>query len=89
MKNVRRHVDVHILIRLISEPNSHSRAIFSEDLVAVGLRKTEDVFNKPIYVGLGVLDISKTLMYDFHYGYVLPKYGSNLKMLYTDTDSFI
>ena len=45
--------------------------------------------NKPIYLGLSILEISKTLMYEFWYDYMKPKYNSNIKLCYMDTDSFI
>ena len=98
MENVRKHVNIKLVTKwegrygseaLISKPNFHSRSIFSENLVAVELRKTEILFNKPIYVGLSVLDISKTLIYDFHYDYMLRKYANSCKLMYTDTDSLI
>lgn len=65
-------------------------AIFSPDFAAIQLNKTEVYFNKPIYIGLSVLDISKTIFYDFHYSYMIPRVGAeNCPILYMDTDSFI
>ena len=45
--------------------------------------------NKPVYLGQAIFDISKTLMYEFWYNYLKPKYGGKVKICYTDTDSFI
>ena len=45
--------------------------------------------NKPIYLGLSILEISKLLMYEFWYDYMKPKYGDNIKLCYVDTDNFI
>ncbi|KAL6445444.1 hypothetical protein ACFW04_000786 [Cataglyphis niger] len=68
MENMRNHVDVKLLTKwdgrygaqaMIAKPNFHSRSIFSENLVAVELRKLEVKFNKPIYIGMCILDISK------------------------------
>ena len=53
------------------------------------MRKREIYMNKPIYSGQAILDISKTLMYEFWYDYLLPMYGENIKLCYMDTDSFI
>jgi hypothetical protein len=51
------------------------------------MNKTQIVYNKPIYLGKCIIDISKILMYEFHYKYMKPKYGDNLELLFTDTDS--
>ena len=53
------------------------------------MRKTQILMNKPVYLGLSILDLSKTVIYEFWYDYVKPKYGENAKLCYMDTDSFI
>ncbi|XP_076669613.1 uncharacterized protein LOC143369476 [Andrena cerasifolii] len=73
---------------MIAKPNFHS-SVFSENLIAVELRKLEVKFNKPIYVGMCILDISKICLYEFHHEYMSPPHGENCKNLYTDTDSLI
>ncbi|XP_025155828.1 uncharacterized protein LOC112588862 [Harpegnathos saltator] len=98
MENVRNHVDVKLLTKwdgrygaeaMVAMLNFHSRSIFSENLIAVELRKLEVKFNKPIYVGMCILDISKTCLYEFHHEYMSPLYHEKCKVLYTDTDSLI
>nr|DAC81331.1 TPA_asm: PolB [Megastigmus wasp adintovirus] len=98
MENVRNHVDVKLMTKwegrygiesLISKANFQSSAIFGENLAAIELKKVKVFMNKPIYVGLTVLDVSKTLVYGFHYDYMLKMYGKKCKLLYTDTDSLI
>ena len=62
---------------------------FSKDLMATEMRKTKVLMNKPVYLGQAILHISKTLMYEFYYDYLKPKYGGKVKLCYMDTDSFI
>ena len=61
----------------------------SEDLSIIKMKITKGRMNKPIYLGLPILEICKLLMYEFWYDYVKPKYGDNVKLCYMDTDSFI
>ncbi|XP_071632794.1 uncharacterized protein [Temnothorax longispinosus] len=77
---------------IIARPNFHSRSVFSENLVAVELRKLEVKFDKPIYVGMCILDLSKVCLYEFHHEYMSPLYRDSCKIMYimyTDTDSLI
>ena len=59
----------------------------SEDLSTIEMKRTKVKINKPIYLGLSILEISKILMYSFWYDYMKPKYGNNVKLYYMDTDS--
>ena len=96
MENVRNRVNVKLvnteeeLKKLVAKPNLKSPPkIFSENLVSVHLKKTSLTMNKPVYLGMCILDLSKTIMYDFHYNYIKPKYEEKAKLLFTDTDSFM
>ncbi|KAJ8911386.1 hypothetical protein NQ315_013521 [Exocentrus adspersus] len=98
MENIRRHRIIKLrnhwdgkwgVKNYIASPNFHSIKIFDVDLVAVELNKAEICFNKPLYVGQCILDISKTCVYDFHYNFMLKNLGNNCKLLYTDTDSLV
>lgn len=75
--------------KIVSQSQLHSIKIFNENFVALQLRKEKVLFDKPIYVGFCVLDISKTVMYDFHYNFIKKKYNDRANLLYTDTDSLI
>ena len=95
MENVRNRVDIKLVNnkkqaeKLSAKPNFNHCNIFSEDLVAIHMKKTKLVFNKPVYLGMCILDLSKTLMYDFHYNYIKQKYGDKAKLLFTDTGSLM
>ena len=73
--------------KLACKPTFHAFKLFNEDLAAVHMKKSKLKLNRPIYVGFSVLDLSKTLMYEFHYSYNLNKYQEKAKLLFTDTDS--
>ena len=75
--------------QLVSEPNYHTTKWFSENLLAIETKNTKVKMNKPVYLDFSILDISKTLMYEFWYDYIKPKYGDNVKLCHMDTDSFI
>ena len=66
----------------MSEPNYHTKKWFSGGLLAIEMKKTKAKMNKPVYSGLSILEISKTLMYEFWYDYMKPKYNDNVKLLY-------
>ena len=74
---------------LVSELNYHTINLISEDLSIIEMKKTKVKMNKAIYLGLSILDISKTLMYEFWYDYMKPKYNNDVKLCYMDTDSFV
>ena len=95
MENIRNRVNIKLTTtgeqfkKLTAKPNYESRKIFNENLVSVHMKKTSLTMNKPVYLGMSILDLSKTLMFDFHYKYIIPKYGNKAKLLFTDTDSFL
>ena len=73
--------------KLATKPNYDRCTIFDENLIAVHMKKTKLYFNKPVYLGMKILDLITFLMYDFHYIYIKTKYGDKDKLLFTDTDS--
>ena len=95
MENVRNYRDIKLVTtdkrrkRLVLEPNQCTRNKFSEHLMAIETKKTKVKMTKPIYLGLSILDINKTLTYEFQYDCIKPKYGGRAKLCYMDTDSFV
>ena len=95
IENVRNRIDVKLVTsqkqaeKYINRPNYAGRTTFSDNLVAIHMAKTGIYMNKPIYLGMCILGISKTLMYDFYYGFLKPMYGDRIKLLFTDTDSLM
>ena len=93
MENLRKSVDVKLvtnekkLDKLTSKPTYVSSKIFNENLMAVHKIKEMLTLNRPAYVGMCILDLSKTLMYNFHHNYIKKKYNDRAKLLFTDTDS--
>ena len=95
MENVRNHRDIKLVATdkrrsiLASEPNCHSSKRISKDLLMMEMKKVEVKMSKAIYLGQAILDISKTLMYEFWYDYIKPKYGDKARLCYMDTNSFV
>ena len=95
IENVRKHRDIKLVTtdkrrnQLVSEPNYHTTKHFSENLIAIEMKKTKVKMNKPTYVAMPILDISKTLMYEFWYDCDKPKYQDRAKLRHVDADSFV
>ena len=76
--------------KLTSQPNFDRATIFDRNLIAIHMKKTVVYFNKPVYAGQAILDLSKLLMFDFHYNFIQRKYSyKRVKLLFTDTDSLM
>ena len=95
MENIRKHRDIKLVTtdknrsKLVSEPNYHTINLISEDLSIIEMKKTKVKMNKPIYLCLSILEISKILMYEFWYDYMKPKNDNNVKLYCMGKDSFI
>ena len=95
MENIRNHKDMKLVtsdkkyLKYVMKPNFKDGFPLSKHSFAVEMGKTEIKMNKPVYLGQAILDLSKTLMYEFHYDYMRPKYGSKVNLCYMDTDSFV
>ena len=85
--NVKLVTDEREMVKLASRPTYLSHKIFHENLVTVNTKPVKVKLDKPSYVGMSILDLSKTLMYDFHYNYIKKKYSDQAQLLFTDTDS--
>ena len=95
MENISNHKDMKLVtsdkkyLKYVMKPSFKDGHPFSKHLFAVQMGKTNIKMNKPVYLGQAILGLSKTLMYEFHYDYVRPKYSSKVKLRYMDTDSFV
>ena len=95
IENIRKRQNIFIIddrkkaVKLTSRPNFDRATIFDKNLIAVHMKKTEVYFNKTVYVGQAILDLSKTLMFDFHYNYIKKKYKHRAELMFTDTDSLL
>ena len=96
IENVRKHRDIELVAtdkrrnQLASEPNYHTTKYFLKNVMAIEMKnKTKVKMNKPIYLGMSMLDIIEALMYEVWYDYIKPKYQDRAKLCYMDTDSFV
>ena len=96
MENSRKHRNIKLVmteekyLRTVMKPNFKSGVFFGENLMGCEMGKIKVVMNKPVYLGQAILDLSKIVMYEFHYDYMVPKYGlEKLKLCYMDTDSLV
>ena len=95
MENVRKHRDIKLVKtdkkrnKLVSEPHFHTMKLIDNNLAIIKMGKVKVKMNKPIYLGLSILDISKITMYEFWYDYVKTKYQDKARLCYMDTDSFV
>ena len=95
MENIRRHRNIRLVnnkeeyLKTVMKPNFKAGTLLGEDLMACEMGEIKVVMNKPVYLGQAILDLSKLIMYEFHYDYMLPKYNENIKFCYMDTDSFV
>ena len=95
MQNLRNRIDVKLAsnkkdyLKWTSKPSYMSQYIFYNDLVALPKNKVTLTLNKPAYIGMCILELTKVLMYEFHYDYIKNKYGNNSRLLFTKTDTLM
>ena len=95
MENIRKHRKLKLVtneekyLHTVMKPNFKSGVLFGENLMGCEMGKIKVVMNKPVYLSQAILDLSKIVMYEFHYDYMVPKYGDRLKLCYMDTDSLV
>ena len=95
MENIRKHRNIKLVtnrevyLKAVMKPNFKSGILFGENLMGCEMGKIKVVLNKPIYLGQVILDLSKIVMYEFHYNYMKQKYPEGLTLCYMDTDSLI
>ena len=95
MENLRNRINIKLVsnkkhyLKWTSKPSYMSHKIFDNDLVAIHKNQASLTFNKPAYTGMCILELSKTLMYEFHYDYINNNYGNNSRLLFIDTGSLM
>ena len=96
MENIMKHRNIKLVMTeekylcTVMKPNFKSGVLFGENLMGCEMGKIKVIMNKPVYLGQAILDLSKIVMYEFHYNYMVPKYSpEKLKLCYMDTDSLV
>ena len=95
MENIRKHRNIKLVtnreayLKAVMKPNFTSGVLFGENLMGCEMGKFKVVVNKPVYLGQTIVDLSKIVMYEFHYDYMEQKYPKRLTLCYMDTDSLI
>ena len=101
LENIDKRVDIKLITHwenigkkqgaktLIAKSNYKDRLVFNENFVAIQMEKVKLTYNKPVYVGLTVLELSKTVIYNFYYEYIKAKYGDIAILCYRDTDGLV
>ena len=96
MENIRKHKDIKLVnngeeyLKAVMKPNFKSGTLFGPSLMGCEMGKIKVVMNKPVYLGQAILDLSKIVMYEFHYDDMKRKYADvKLTLCYMDTDSLI
>lgn len=95
MESVRRRMKMELVScsrriqKLINKPTFKNCTLYGENLAAITQENKIIKFNKPIYIGFAVLEVSKWLMYDYHYNVIKRHYNDNITLMYTDTGWFI
>ena len=95
MENLRKRINVKltkdedVFTKYAAKANFISGKLFNENLFAINRIKEQLVLNRPIYVGMTILELSKLFMYDYNYNYMLQNMIKNIKLMFTDTDSLL
>ncbi|VDI26359.1 Hypothetical predicted protein, partial [Mytilus galloprovincialis] len=91
IENIRKRVDIRLvnILKLMSKPNFDRRVVFKENLAALHMTRTKLTFDKPVYLGACILDISTLLMNKFHYGFIREMFCDNAQLLFTDPLSIL
>ena len=95
MENIRKHRNIKLVtsresyLKTVMKPNFKSGVLFGENLMGCEMGKIKVMMNKLVYLGEAILDLSKIIMYEFHYDYMLPKYNNSIQLCYMNTDSLV